>query len=112
LPEFSPQISVNGEPFDYGGVLRANCTSSPSRPKASLKFILNDLTVARSEPLLPRQYQETAYGDLAVEMVLYEFHFNEGGKLILRCVADIADVYHEEAVLSLHSKRNPVPERG
>ncbi|CAH1118814.1 unnamed protein product [Phaedon cochleariae] len=110
LPEYPPTISVFGEPLDYGDILRANCTCPPSRPKASLTFLLNNYTVAKSEPLGPRSYQESAWSDLSLEMELSEFHFNTG-RLLLQCVAEIADVYHEEAVLKLGSVRDPVPER-
>ncbi|XP_018577827.1 uncharacterized protein LOC108916078 [Anoplophora glabripennis] len=110
LPDFPPEISVGRDPLDYGDTLKANCSSPPARPRASLKFVLNNLTVARTEPLTPRQYQESAWSDLSLKMVLSEYHFN-GGKLILRCIAEIDDIYHEEAVLRLSSAREPRPER-
>ncbi|KAJ8917980.1 hypothetical protein NQ315_011433 [Exocentrus adspersus] len=110
LPEYSPKISVSRDPFDYGDTLKANCSTPPSRPRASLKFILNNLIVASTEPLTPRQYQETEWSDLALDMVLSEYHFNEG-RLVLRCIADIDDIYHEEAALRLASAREPKPER-
>lgn len=46
-----------------------------------------------------------------MEMELSEFHF-ASGKLLLQCVANIAELYREEAVLNLDSARDPVPERG
>lgn len=110
IPEFSPTISVSGEPLDYGDILRANCSCSPSRPRTELTFLLNNQTVAKSEPLQPHQYHESAWSDLPLEIQLEEQHFNDG-RLILRCVADIETVYHEEAVLKLGSVRDPVPER-
>lgn len=45
LPEDPPTITVNSQPLDYGDVLRANCSSSPSLPPATLRFILNNQTV-------------------------------------------------------------------
>ncbi|KAJ3640912.1 hypothetical protein Zmor_027445 [Zophobas morio] len=110
LPESPPTISVGREPLDYGDTLRANCSSPPSRPAARLKFILNELPVAFSEDFSPRSSQETRWSDLPLELLLQEHHFNRG-KLVLRCVAQILDVYHEEAVLELTSARNPVPEK-
>ncbi|KAG5895469.1 hypothetical protein JTB14_013384 [Gonioctena quinquepunctata] len=111
LPEYSPTISVRREPLDYGDTLRANCSSSPSWPKAYLTLLLNNLTVARSQPSAPTYYiEQPGWSDLALEMVLSEYHFSEG-RLILRCVAEIDDIYHEEAVLKLASVRDPVPER-
>ncbi|CAH1112918.1 unnamed protein product [Psylliodes chrysocephalus] len=109
-PETAPTISVFGEPLDYGDILRANCSSPPARPRASLTFFLNNYTVARSEPLLPHHYQKSEWSDLSLVIRLYEEHFS-GGRLVLRCVADVENVYHEEAVLKLGSVREPVPER-
>ncbi|CAG9857990.1 unnamed protein product [Phyllotreta striolata] len=109
-PETAPTISVFGEPLDYGDLLRANCSSPPARPRASLTFFLNNYTVATSEPLLPHHYQRSEWSDLGLVIRLYAEHFDDG-RLILRCVADIENVYHEEAVLKLGSAREPVPER-
>ncbi|XP_074033573.1 uncharacterized protein isoform X2 [Leptinotarsa decemlineata] len=110
LPEDLPTIRVEGEPLDYGDILRANCSCPPSRPRATLTFLLNNYTVARSEPLSPRQHQELAWSDLSLELELSEFHFNSG-RLILQCIAEMEDIYREEAVLKLGSVRDPVPER-
>ncbi|RZC35422.1 hypothetical protein BDFB_011639 [Asbolus verrucosus] len=108
LPPDPPKISVGWEPLDYGDTLRANCTSPPARPPADLAFTLNDLTVAHSKP--QRRSNEVLWSDLALELELSEFHFNKG-KLILRCEAQVPGIYHEEAVLELHSARDPVPEK-
>ncbi|KYB28506.1 uncharacterized protein LOC659208 [Tribolium castaneum] len=108
LPEFFPTISVGRDPLDYGDVLRANCTSPPARPAAKLKFFLNDLLVASTPPLSPRRSQEVLWSDLNLELPLHEYHFMQG-KLVLRCVAQVAGIYHEEAVLVLPSLRDPVP---
>ncbi|KAG5870207.1 hypothetical protein JTB14_030320 [Gonioctena quinquepunctata] len=110
LPDSFPTISVEGEPLDYGDILRANCSCPPSRPKATLTFLLNNYTVARSEPPTPRHYQENSWSDLSLEMELSQFHFNSG-RLILQCIAEIEGIYREEAVLKLGSVRDPVPER-
>lgn len=69
------------------------------------------LQVAQSEPLSFRQSQDMEWSDLTLEMELLEFHFSSG-KLLLQCVAEVAGVYREEAVLKLDSARDPVPERG
>ncbi|XP_031329233.1 uncharacterized protein LOC116160225 isoform X2 [Photinus pyralis] len=110
LPEEPPTISVSSEPLDYGDVLRANCSSPPSRPPATLKFILNNRTVAKSETIITKKSQEMLWSDLYLELPLSEVHFN-GGRLILRCEAQIADMYLEYAELRLDSVRDPVPER-
>lgn len=110
LPDHPPTISVSREPLDYGDMLRANCSSSPSKPPATLHFLLNNLTVARSEQFSPRRKQEFNWSDLELELPLTEYHFHEG-RLILKCTAKIADVYFEIATLELASARHPRPER-
>lgn len=110
LPEDPPTITVNSQPLDYGDVLRANCSSSPSLPPATLRFILNNQTVARTESFLTKKFQEVLCSNLSLELPLSEVHFN-GGRLILRCEAQVADMYLEFAELRLYSVRDPVPER-
>lgn len=51
------------------------------------------------------------WSDLSLELPLSEVHFN-GGRLILRCEAQVADMYQEFAELRLDSARDPVPEKG
>ncbi|KAH0808067.1 hypothetical protein GEV33_014724 [Tenebrio molitor] len=110
LPQYPPTISVGREPLDYGDVLRANCSSPPARPPAWLKFMLNNSTVSFTPRMLPRQVQEAHWSDLSLELKLEAYHFNRG-KLILRCAAEVSEIYYEEAVLELASARNPVPEK-
>lgn len=59
----------------------------------------------------PQKSQELSWSDLMLDLQLSEYHFYEG-KLKLRCTAQVADIYFEEAVLDLESARHPVPERG
>ncbi|XP_044762178.1 uncharacterized protein LOC123319331 [Coccinella septempunctata] len=110
LPEFPPTISVEGEPLDCGHTLRANCTSQPARPPARLTFLLNDIVVARSDPLTFRQTQEMAWSDLSLEIILSDIHFSNG-RLILQCQAKIDDIYEENARLELNTVKSPVHER-
>lgn len=46
LPSSPPVISVTHKPFDYDDVLRANCSSPPSRPQAILRMSLNKIVVS------------------------------------------------------------------
>ncbi|XP_060516551.1 uncharacterized protein LOC132696032 isoform X2 [Cylas formicarius] len=110
LPDSSPKISVGRDILDYGDVLRANCSSPPSRPPVLLQFVLNNVTVAETDPKLARRKQERAWSDLSMELLLTDTHF-DNGRLILRCIARLPDVYHDEVELELESARNPVPER-
>ncbi|KAL1497145.1 hypothetical protein ABEB36_008151 [Hypothenemus hampei] len=110
IPEHPPQISVGREALDYGDILRANCSSHPSRPPADLKFILNNITVNQSEPALLRRRNTRDWSDLQLELKLSFIHFNRG-RLILQCVAQIPSIYQEIAELELESVRHPVPAR-
>ncbi|XP_060518422.1 uncharacterized protein LOC132697148 [Cylas formicarius] len=110
LPEHPPEISVRGEPFDYGDILRANCSSYRSRPPADLTLILNGITVNQTEPLALRKLRPTDYSDLQLELKLSDLHFQEG-QLNLQCVAQVSSVYHETVGLELQSVRHPVPEK-
>lgn len=69
------------------------------------------LQVAKIQPSFPNKHENPLWSDLPLAMTLAEEHFN-GGRLILRCVAEIGEIYREEAVLKLGSVRDPVPERG
>ncbi|XP_017769911.1 PREDICTED: uncharacterized protein LOC108557768 [Nicrophorus vespilloides] len=110
LPEHPPTISVGHERLDYGHILRANCSSPPSKPPAHLKFLLNNVTVARTEALNGRRALDAVWSDLVLELPLTQYHFTDG-RLILSCVAQVSDIYQKEATLELASARNPVPER-
>lgn len=135
LPENPPTIKVGREPLDIGDTLYANCSSPPSCPPALLKFLLNNLTVstigcmsekktfsnennvnlcvqvARTESHLSCKPKEQTWSDLMLELPLSEFHFMSG-RLKLQCIAQVYDVYREEATLDLESARHPVPARG
>ncbi|KAF7284988.1 hypothetical protein GWI33_012308 [Rhynchophorus ferrugineus] len=110
LPVHPPEISVGREPLDYGDILRANCSSYPSRPPADLKFILNGITVNQSEPAALRKQNTNDWSDLQLELKLSFIHFNEG-RLALQCVAQVSSIYREVAELELESLRHPVPAR-
>nr|CAD7452559.1 unnamed protein product [Timema tahoe] len=43
LPEGPPELHTDRERYDPGDILRANCTSPPSKPAASITFLLNDV---------------------------------------------------------------------
>lgn len=111
LPDDAPTISVGREPLDYGDDLIANCMSPPSRPPAMLKFVLNNRTVARTDPfVLQRMSQELSWSDLFLNLTLTKYHFRTG-RLILRCEARIENIYHKYAELKLNTARDPIPER-
>lgn len=46
LPPSSPSIQTNQLYYTPGDVLRANCTSGPSRPASELALFINDMPVS------------------------------------------------------------------
>ncbi|XP_050309411.1 uncharacterized protein LOC126745564 [Anthonomus grandis grandis] len=109
LPEHPPQISVGREPLDVGDILKANCTSYPSRPPADLKFILNNLTVNQTNASIINKSNKLDWSDLQLVIKLTALHFSDG-RLMLKCIALIPPIYHEEAELELESLRRKASE--
>jgi hypothetical protein len=48
LPDKRPVVIVERSDYEVGDILRANCSSGPSRPAANLTFYLNDNAVSTS----------------------------------------------------------------
>jgi hypothetical protein len=46
LPETAPVIYTEHDRYEPGDTLRANCSSPPSKPAASLSFFLNNIPVS------------------------------------------------------------------
>jgi hypothetical protein len=46
LPETPPKIHTERDRYEPGDILRANCSSSPSKPSASLSFFINNIPVS------------------------------------------------------------------
>jgi hypothetical protein len=46
LPETPPVIYTEHDRYEPGDTLRANCSSPPSKPAASLSFFLNNIPVS------------------------------------------------------------------
>ncbi|CAG9770557.1 unnamed protein product [Ceutorhynchus assimilis] len=110
LPESSPKISVGRDIMNTGDLLRANCSSPPSRPPVTLQFKLNDRMVAQNDPYPFRKSSERSWSDLALELVLNDLHF-ENGRLVLHCIAILPEVYQEEVQLELASAKDPIPQQ-
>jgi len=46
LPAGPPTLQTERDRYDSGEILRANCTSQPSKPAAILTYLLNNKTVS------------------------------------------------------------------
>ncbi|XP_017772287.1 PREDICTED: uncharacterized protein LOC108559490 isoform X2 [Nicrophorus vespilloides] len=110
LPETPPTLNADKSFYLYGDILKANCTSPPSRPAATLTFFMNNIAVCEKCETRKHVSQDLFWSDLSLELPLFPSHFS-GGRLILRCVAQVADMYQQDTELRLDNAKDPVPER-
>ncbi|XP_060802164.1 uncharacterized protein LOC106133081 [Amyelois transitella] len=102
LPPSSPSIHTSQHYYTPGDVMKANCSSGPSRPPSVLEFFINDL------PVMPGLYQvhpasEGLFrADLYVQIQLWPAHYERGAP-ILRCEAKVGDLYREDSTVALYS---------
>ncbi|CAO1427951.1 unnamed protein product, partial [Diamesa hyperborea] len=119
LPETRPSLWTEHDRYEPGDVLRANCSSPPSRPQAELTLTINNIVVYSADT----QYFKTIEGLTAsksnMRLQLQSVHFgggpvmNGGGQLILRCTAQIGNFYQEYAEKELGvPQKDPIPARG
>ncbi|KAM8715272.1 hypothetical protein ACLKA7_002340 [Drosophila subpalustris] len=96
-PHNAPFITGIRLRYRVGDILRGNCTSRHSRPAANLTWTVNNEEVnpshVRHHKILrdPRTEMETAI--VGIHFVVTDQHFDENGKLKLRCSAQLHDVY-------------------
>ncbi|XP_037297014.1 uncharacterized protein LOC115450387 isoform X2 [Manduca sexta] len=102
LPPTSPKIQTSQHYYAPGDVLRANCTSGPSRPPPELAFFINDM------PVTPGTYEVQQAGEglvsaqLYVQIQLWPAHYERGAP-ILRCEAKVTDLYRDDSAVALYS---------
>ncbi|XP_069689000.1 uncharacterized protein [Periplaneta americana] len=112
LPETPPEIQTEHDRYEPGDTLRANCTSPPSKPAASLSFFLNNIPVGVPEV---RQYKtmpdSLQMSFLSLSTTLFPMHY-QNGQLVLKCTAHVSTLYRRTSEVVLSSRaREPVPER-
>ncbi|XP_034115093.1 uncharacterized protein LOC117575101 [Drosophila albomicans] len=138
LPDKRPQLYTEYTRYEPGDVLRANCSTPPSRPRAELTFTINNMVISSSESQFIRTIDNLIASRISLKLQLQGVHFssaNSGvysgryglnsiysqdtpmyvpnpGGLILRCTAQIADLYQEYKDIELGTpQRDPVPAR-
>ncbi|KAJ3640906.1 hypothetical protein Zmor_027439 [Zophobas morio] len=111
LPAQPPTLSTDKSFYDIGDVLRANCTSPPARPAATLTFMLNNHVVC--EKCVTRKHPENQiwWSELSLELPLFPSHFH-GGIIVLKCIAKIGTLYEKDVQMSIYNVKDPVPARG
>ncbi|XP_002137291.1 uncharacterized protein beat-IIa [Drosophila pseudoobscura] len=140
LPEKRPQLSTEHTRYEPGDVLRANCSTPPSRPRAELTFTINNMVITNVETQYIRTIDNLIASRISVKLQLQGVHFssvnpaiyngvyglnsvyghggpvyapnpNPGG-LLLRCSAQIGDLYQEYKEIELGTpQKDPIPAR-
>ncbi|XP_043652936.1 uncharacterized protein LOC122619820 [Drosophila teissieri] len=139
LPEKRPQVFTEHTRYEPGDVLRANCSSPPSRPRAELTFTINNLVMSNVDIEYIRTIDNLIATRISLKMQLQGIHFssvnpvyNNGygpnsvyghggpayapnanpGGLLLRCSAQIGELYQENKEIELGTpQKDPVPAR-
>ncbi|XP_035772797.1 uncharacterized protein LOC118456289 isoform X2 [Anopheles albimanus] len=126
LPDSGPTLWTEHSRYEPGDVLRANCTSQPSRPKAELTLTLNNMVVYTSHEETRTTTDNLISSSLTLRLHLQSSHFGSGllpglggsvggpagGALLLRCTATIGKLYERYTELELGvPQRDPIPAR-
>ncbi|RZF41876.1 hypothetical protein LSTR_LSTR005338 [Laodelphax striatellus] len=115
IPEKKPVLFTEQTRYKAGDELRANCSSAPSRPHATLSFLLNNHPVGvpmTKVHTVDGEQQQLQWSSLTLRMPLYPSHFTSSGQLVLKCIALVAHAYRATAELQLVAAgKEPVPER-
>ncbi|XP_039292104.1 uncharacterized protein LOC111060340 [Nilaparvata lugens] len=112
IPEKKPVLFTEQTRYKAGDELHANCSSAPSRPHATLSFLLNNHPVGTPQTQVHTAEGQLQWSSLSLRMPLYPSHFTNGGQLVLKCIALVAHAYRATTELQLVAAgKEPVPER-
>ncbi|XP_065072468.1 uncharacterized protein LOC135696859 [Ochlerotatus camptorhynchus] len=120
LPESGPTLWTEHSRYEAGDVLRANCSSPPSRPRADLKLTLNNLVMLNQDQTVRTTTDNLITTAISLRIHLQSSHFagvlmaggGGSGTLVLRCTATIGTLYERYSELELGAQqRDPVPAR-
>lgn len=135
LPDKRPQLYTEHTRYEPGDVLRANCSTPPSRPRAELTFTINNMVISNSESQFIRTIDNLIASRISLKLQLQGVHFSSAnpvtyyginsiyshsgpmyvpspGGLVLRCTAQIGDLYQEYKEIELGTpQKDPVPAR-
>ncbi|XP_076255443.1 uncharacterized protein LOC143193247 isoform X2 [Rhynchophorus ferrugineus] len=110
LPKSPPSLTTDKSFYEVGDVLKANCSSPQSRPAATLTFILNNIVVCEKCSTRKHPSRELFRSESFLEMILYPSHFHNG-RLTLKCVAQIRDLYQQDTDVTFTNVKDPIPAR-
>ncbi|XP_037911512.1 uncharacterized protein LOC119651800 [Hermetia illucens] len=111
LPHSPPTLWTERERYDPGDILRANCSTPPSKPGSTISFLLNNIPVGTEPTVLHSTRENLQWASRNLEMQLLPSHYHNG-QLVLKCTAEILELYAESTDALLWSTRKePIPER-
>ncbi|XP_050090430.1 uncharacterized protein LOC126574330 [Anopheles aquasalis] len=111
LPHSPPTLWTEHTKYDPGDILRANCSTPPSKPGATITFLLNSMTVGTEPTILHPTPDNLHWASRDLTIQLLPSHYTTG-QLILRCLAEVGTIYSEVSQAPLESSRKePIPER-
>ncbi|XP_058813479.1 uncharacterized protein LOC131677603 [Topomyia yanbarensis] len=111
LPHSPPTLWTEHTKYDPGDILRANCSTPPSKPGATVTFLLNSMTVGTEPTVLHPTHDGLHWASRDLNIQLLPSHYSTG-QLILRCLAEVGTIYSEVSQAPLESSRKePIPER-
>ncbi|XP_058980085.1 uncharacterized protein LOC101901213 isoform X2 [Musca domestica] len=129
LPDKRPLLFTEQTRYEPGDILRANCSTPPSRPRAELKFTINNMVVNNAEVQYIPTIDNLIASRISLKLQLQGIHFSSanpsvyghsvygmnsvhGGGLVLRCTATIGEFYQEYKEIELGTpQKDPVPAR-
>ncbi|XP_031763262.2 uncharacterized protein LOC113510262 [Galleria mellonella] len=102
LPPTSPSIHTSQHYYTPGDVMKANCTSGPSRPPSVLSFFINDMLVSPGLYQVHPAPEGLFRSELYVQIQLWPAHYERGAP-ILRCEVKVGELYKEDSAVALYS---------
>ncbi|XP_067009532.2 uncharacterized protein [Anabrus simplex] len=108
VPYDRPVISGVRTRYRLGDKLRSNCSSSWSRPAAKLTWLVNDVQASPHQlvhyPIRREEESDRESSQLGLQLPVKPHHF-ETGRLKIRCIASIHDVYWQSTEKSVEEDR-------
>ncbi|CAH2108111.1 unnamed protein product [Euphydryas editha] len=102
LPNNMPRMIGLQNEMKIGDLLAVNCTSTRARPKAQIKWLINDLPAPNNVLRGPwektsRERSDAYDTTLGLSFILRPSHFREG-VITLKCQVSLAPLYQQEVV--------------
>ncbi|XP_023936520.2 uncharacterized protein LOC112044789 [Bicyclus anynana] len=102
LPNKKPRVRGLQNEYSIGDLLEANCTSTRSRPKTQVMWLINDQMAAKKYTRGPwervsRERADARETTLELRFFLLSHHFRDG-VLTVKCQAALPPLYQDEVI--------------